>query len=203
MRGRPGPGCGAVAASRERRAHRRFHDHVESERGSIFLQPRSRLSGHENLLWARRSRLETTAPHPAELPNIGAGWAAVPDAGPGQFPTSPPLPRACAPCGGPDPPLTGDHRAGPRRVHPHDRRDRDMRCTGAAQVPASLTKVVVEGFGNGTTASCVGTRPRRARRGQAWARSGTAARTTTIFVGCTQPSHPRRGGRARHRAHCE
>jgi hypothetical protein len=65
--------------------------------------------------------------------------------GPGLFRTRPSLLRARAPCGGPVPPPTGDHRAGPRRGHPRDRQDRDLRCTGAAHVPESLIKAVVGG----------------------------------------------------------
>jgi hypothetical protein len=81
----------------------------------------------------------------AELPSSEAGWAAVPGAGPGLFSTSPSLLGARAPCGGPVPPPIGDHWAASRRVPPRDRRDRDMSCRGAAQVPGPLIKTVVGG----------------------------------------------------------
>jgi hypothetical protein len=202
------------------RGTRPFHDHIDVSGVRRTIQPRSRLRRHGiscgRAVPGSRPLPHTPAPafravgrvplllpvggvaELAPLPNIGAGWAAVPGAGPGPFRTSPPLPRARAPRGGPDPPPRGDHRAGSRCVHHHDRRDRDMGCRGAVHVPGALIMAVVGGFGNGTTASCVGTRPRRARPGPAWARVGNGRPNDHDFRGSypTRPPSARKSGSA-------
>jgi hypothetical protein len=132
------------------------------------------------------------------------GWVGGrPRRGPRAVRTRPHVPPACAPCGDPDPPPTGDHRPGSRRAHPHDRRDRDTSCRGTAHVPGPLTKAVSKGFDNGTTASRVAPGRDELVRNRPGPAPGTAVRPATIFVACTQPGRPRRRGRARHRTDCE
>ncbi|TQM14966.1 hypothetical protein FB558_1745 [Pseudonocardia kunmingensis] len=133
-----------------------------------------------------------------QLPNIGAGRAAVPD-----------LAQACwgrarrcwvgahlavVPIH-PVPVIIGHARSRPGA---RDRWKRDMCCMGAAHVPGSLIKAVVDGVGKRHHSQMSGTRQEGSRRGPAWARSGTAAGATTSLgssANRTTPRH-RRSGRA-------
>jgi hypothetical protein len=132
----------------------------------------------------------------AELPSSGAGWTAVPGAGVGLSWTGPSLLGARAPCGGPVPPPYRGQRSRLRRATSRDRRDQELQLSGAAQVPGPRIDAASKGFENCTTASRAGTRPRRTRPEQAWARVGNGRPDNHDICGLypTRPPSARRSG---------